>query len=108
MRRRHTRASVVRAAAVVALALLASGAPQFVLAAVGGEVDCSSDCAGSVGGKQCPPTCTSGSCAKTVVTVVPSLVEAPVPPGEPTPLCSDASEQLSSGIVQGVFHPPKA
>ncbi len=108
MRRESARAPVARAVTVVALAILASGVPSVILAAAGAEVECSSDCEGSLGGRQCPPTCTSGACAKTVVSVVSRPVEVPMPLGEPTRVALHVPERLSGGVVRGVFHPPRA
>jgi hypothetical protein len=101
--------SLSRALLVVLLALVYSGAPRYALAALGfEEPECSEECAGSLGDKQCPPGCAVGPCAKCPPVVAPAaqplLVEAR-PVSEMLVLVPHAP---APPVAEGLFQPPRA
>lgn len=105
----------VRAAAFIVLALflaaLSSGAPELIALALGDEhTPCATPCDLSGKDGDCSPVCHSGACARLAPAFVPiiavvclgpavSLLSSGVP--------ASASVSPSSGVVDGVFHPPR-
>lgn len=90
-----------------------SGVPHVITTAFAVEDTCASDCDGSMGTEECPPTCTQGACAKVFAAVLsnappawrrPSFAQPRVPFSVPEPV---ADPHLSP-VLKGVFHPPRA
>jgi hypothetical protein len=102
------RRCLLRLAVVVGLALVASGVPSVILAAeAGADADCSSGCDTLPGG-DCPPNCSSGPCARIVPSLASVAFEVPAHASEPTRVGEGVPERLASGVVRGVFRPPRA
>lgn len=98
---------LVRAALAVALVALASGVPQVVSAALADDC-CAEHCDQQSDGKQCPPNCTSGRCAKvfpTAVAPAPSLLNEANVGGQPQ-LDGVVAPSLPF-VAHGVFQPPR-
>lgn len=96
----------LRLAVVLTVSFLFSGVPQAVSAA---SSDCCDErCEGSLGGKECPPTCGLGACAK----VRPALsvgagtpLEVPMSPG--ITYAREDRRPVLPVVTSGVFHPPR-
>jgi hypothetical protein len=97
----------VRLAVAVAIAVLFSGVPQVVSAA---SADCCDErCEGSLAGKECPPSCGFGACAK----VRPAIdagarpaIDLPVSPG--VTYAREVRRPVLPVVTSGVFHPPRS
>ena len=102
------RASRLMAAGfALVLATLLSGAPELASILLEGHGCCESECDGSFGDRGCGPSCTEGSCVKSIVTL---------PDGPIYELRADVSGDVQirvaapdlSPMPSGVFHPPRA
>lgn len=97
-----------RSSLTLLLLAVLSGVPQMVGNALGLEDPCTEDCEGSLGSQSCPPNCTQGVCAKTVVGLAFSSAIELVRPSTRDGVCL-ASETLRLPLVATrVFHPPRA
>lgn len=95
------------------LAFALSGAPHAVATVFALEDTCTTDCAGSMGTKECPPTCTQGACAKVFAAVLYSSLPVSCHQGFAQPRMSfslpePVADPRLSPALKGVFHPPKA
>lgn len=105
----------VRATAFIALAvflaILSSGAPELVERAVGDEhTPCATPCDSSGKDGDCSPVCHSGACARLAPAFVPVVAILALVPAVsllPTGVPASALVPPSSGVVDGVFHPPR-
>ncbi len=72
------------------------------------ELPCSTDCEGSDRDKRCPPSCTEGSCAKVLPSIVASTTSVPtrLPSGQWVELLEVAPASLPA--LDGVFQPPRS
>jgi hypothetical protein len=110
------RRTVVRGL-VAMLALLLSGVPHGVVLLVTGENEhCSTPCSSADDDGDCSPVCMTGQCAKIpVATPVPMvLARLEVIGGEIIPSGELAHAPVARlggaavGVVDGIFHPPRA
>lgn len=91
------------------LCLILSGAPGLALAAAGVEpAPCEMECAGALGEKSCPATCTVGTCAKVPVAVPATVLGEQHPVGTPAIAVTSPSRAVPDAVaLEGVFQPPK-
>ncbi len=98
---------IARLLLALALAVLASGTPSVVRAALDEEC-CEQGCERPDEGQPCPPGC-SGPCAKvaTPLPVTPARCLAREPEAR-SAASSGASAPVLPLVVSGVFHPPRS
>jgi hypothetical protein len=95
------------------LAFALSGVPHALTTVFEFDDTCASDCDGSMGSKECPPTCTQGACAKVFATVLFNALPAHrhpsiAPPLAPFPAPESVADPRLSPALDSIFHPPKA
>ncbi len=97
-----------RSSLTLLLLAVLSGVPRMVGNALGLEDPCPEECEGSLGSQSCPPNCTQGVCAKTVVGLASSAsIELVRPSTRDSVRLASETVRLPE-VATRVFHPPRA
>ena len=98
---------VLQSGFVLLLLLLVAGAPQLLTELLGLDECCETECEGSFGAQGCGPTCTQGSCGKTL-SIVTGAAASPRQEAPGLALSIVVAKPQLSPVLTGVFHPPRA
>lgn len=110
---RATRVMRVRASRLIgiglalALTTLMSGVPELMTIVLG-DYCCEAECEGSFGTAGCGPSCTQGSCAKSLSTVHKRELHVPRASLSAAAVVTAVSEPCLSPLPSSVFRPPRA